>query len=173
MNEEPKPGIDALAVAFLDIAPFEDGEAIRGGCLLTDAQTRPLEFRESGLIKPTPLQRVLYGKTLHEYILTELVGIPLLQALETQPDMVLVRDAVFLDLKARLGIPIYWVHPGEGGQIELRSEPAAEGEWSGEQPPLPEPLEGKGVLEPFARVRKALEEAHRLGVGEMAQDAGG
>ncbi|MEJ2552257.1 MAG: hypothetical protein P8Z34_16415, partial [Anaerolineales bacterium] len=85
--------------AFLDLATFDDGASIRGGCLVTDGQTRPLEFRVSGAIRPTSLQKILYGDTLHEYICNELVGMPMMKALESKPDLVLVRDAEFLKLR--------------------------------------------------------------------------
>jgi len=64
---------------------------MRGGCLVTDALTRPIEFWVSGVIRPTSIQRILYGDTLHEYICNDLVGIPLLSTLESSPDLILVR----------------------------------------------------------------------------------
>src|SRR3970040_1487950 len=105
MSAAPEAASEERNLAFLDITSFEDGAALRGGCLVTDALTRPLEFRVSGAIRPTSLQKVLYGDTLHEYICNDLIGIPILQTIESKLDLILVRDAEFLKLRTRTEVP--------------------------------------------------------------------
>jgi hypothetical protein len=156
-------------LAFLDLATFEDGEAIRGGCLVTDNLTRPLEFRVSGAIRPTSLQKMLYGDTLHEYICNDLVGLPILAAMEVKPDVVLVRDAEFLKLRPRVELPVLWVRGTVDGQFVLQSLPGYENEAEAGRNVLPRRLRGRSILEPFMRIRSALEEAHNLKVGELHQ----
>jgi hypothetical protein len=153
-------------LAFLDLATFEDGAALRGGCLVTDSLTRPLEFRVSGAIRPTNLQKMLYGDTLHEYICNDLIGVPLLNALESKPDMVLARDAEFLKLRTRLDIPVLWIRGTVDGQFVLQSLPGYEKEAEAGRDALPRRLRGRSILEPFMRIHSALEEAHNLKVGE-------
>lgn len=153
-------------LAFLDHASFEEGSAIRGGCLVTDGWTRPLEFRVSGTIRPTSLQRVLYGDTLHEYICNDLLGLPMLQALESRPGLVLVRDAEFLKMRPKVEIPVLWVRGTVDGQYVLQAFPGFEQEAEAGLEVLPRRLRGRNILEPFTRIRSALEEAHTLKVGE-------
>lgn len=169
MTEAPAADNGNQRIAFLDLATFDDGEAMRGGCLVTDDMTRPLEFRVSGAIRPTSVQKVLYGDTLHEYICTDLVGQPILQSLETEPDFVLVRDAEFLKVRASIDIPILWVRGTVEGQYVLQGFPGYEEEAEQVRNSLPKRLRGRNILEPFVRVKSALEEAHELQVGERKE----
>jgi hypothetical protein len=153
-------------LAFLDLAAFDEGSAIRGGCLVTDGFTRPLEFRVSGPIRPTSLQRVLYGDLLMEYICTDLIGLPMLQTLELHPELVLVREAEFLKLRPRIEVPVLWARATPEGQFALQAFPGYEQEAEVGRDALPKRLRGKGIMEPFQRVRSALEEAHGQKVGE-------
>jgi hypothetical protein len=169
MTESSDTSTNEKVLAFLDMASFEEGGAIRGGCLVTDGWTRPVEFRVSGSIRPTNLQRVLYGDTLHEYICNDLLGIPMLQSLESKPGLVLVRDAEFLKLRPKVEIPVLWVRGTVDGQYVLQTFPGYEGEAEAGLEVLPRRLRGRNILEPFTRIRSALEEAHTLKVGEPAR----
>lgn len=155
-----------LRIGFLDLAAFEDGEAIRGGCLVTDGQTRPIEFRVSGSVRPSGLQKMLYGDTLHEYICTDLLGLPVLQTLESEPDYVLVRDAEFLKVRPKVSFPILWVRGTADNQYVLQSIPGHEDEAERIRENLPRKLRGRNILEPFVRIKNALEEAHEQHVGD-------
>jgi hypothetical protein len=166
MTDHPQPASQEPRLAFLDLATFNNGNAVRGGCLLTDAQTRPLEFRVSGLVQPTALQRILYGKTLHQYICSEVLGVPLLRELESEPQILLLRDAAFFGLHGQVKAPLLWVQVSEEGEITFQTHPKVEDVLEQQLSILPEALRGRDVLEPFSRVRAALEEAHRLGLGE-------
>jgi hypothetical protein len=167
MTVSPETDADAKVLAFLDLATFEDGAAIRGGCLVTDSLTRPLEFRVSGAIRPTSLQKVLYGDTLHEYICNDLVGVPMLRALESNVDFILVRDAEFLKLRTQVEAPVLWVRATVDGQFVLQALPGYEQEAEAARNALPRRLRGRNIMEPFMRIRSALEEAHNLKVGEQ------
>jgi hypothetical protein len=166
MTDAPESSGGDAILAFVDIATFDDGDAIRGGCLVTDGQTRPLEFRVSGPIRPTSLQKMLYGDTMHEHICTDLIGMPIMETLESKPALVLVRDAEFLKLRPRLDIPILWVRGTVEGQYVLQAFPGYEQEAESGRDALPRRLRGRNILEPFVRIRSALEEAHNLKVGE-------
>lgn len=152
-------------LAFLDLVTFEDGVSMRGGCLITDEKTRPLEFRVSGAIRPTGLQKILYGDTLHEYICNELVGMPMLKSLETKPDLVLVRDSEFLKIRPEVEVPILWVRGTVDGQYVLQAFPGHDQEAEDGRDALPKRLRGRNILEPFLRIHTALEEAHTQKVG--------
>jgi hypothetical protein len=170
MSETPELENSDMILAFLDLAAFENGEASRGGCLVTDGLTRPLEFRVSGAIRPTNLQKVLYGDTLQEYISNDLIGIPILDTLENQPGLVLVRDAEFLKLRPRVEIPVLWVRGTVDGQFVLQAFPGHEEEAEAGRDMLPRRLRGRNIMEPFMRIRTALEEAHQLKVGDQRKE---
>ncbi len=169
MSDLPETTQEDKKFAFLDIAVFEDGGAIRGGCLVTDSNTHPLEFRVSGAIRPTNLQKILYGDSLNEYIHNDLLGLPMIQALDNKPDLVLVREADFLKLRPRVDVPIIWVTVTEDGKPGLRTLPGHEHEAEASVEILPSRLRGQSIMEPFSRIRNALEEAHGLKVGEQQQ----
>jgi hypothetical protein len=170
MSESAAPEVEHKRIAFLDLGTFDDGEAMRGGCLVTDEHTRPLEFRVSGSVRPSSLQQVLYGDTLHEYICTELLGGPILSSLETEPDFVLVRDAEFLKVRPQVEFPILWVRGTVDGQFVLQAFPGYDEEAETARDLLPRRLRGRSILEPFMRIKNALEEAHELQVGEAKAD---
>ena len=171
MTESLDKAVDEKRViAFLDLSNFDDGAVTRGGCLVTDAMTRPLEFWVSGGIHPNSIQKMLYGDTLHEYICTDLIGIPLLSKLETTPDLILVRDAEFLKIRLRMEVPVLWVRATVDGQYVLQSLPGYENEAEAGRDMLPRRLRGRNIMEPFLRIRTAVEEAHNLKVGEEKKE---
>ena len=73
-------------MAFLDVYTFENNSGIMGAILVTDADTKPMEFRVTAPIKPTNFQKTLYGDVLLEHILVELAAVPLLSAINEQID---------------------------------------------------------------------------------------
>jgi len=166
MTEPSEPRAEGKVLAFLDLATFDEGAAFRGGCLVTDERTRPLEFRVSGAIRPSAVQKILYGDTLHEYICTVLLGEPLLKALESRADFVLVRDAEFLKLRPQLELPLLWLRSTVDGQYALQPFPGYEAEADTVGDAMPARLRGRNIMEPFLRIRAALEEAHNLQVGD-------
>ena len=83
-------------IGFLETYTLDDDAGVMGAILVTDAETKPLEFRVTAPIKPTNFQKTLYGDVLLEHILTELISIPLLNAISEEIDIILVRDPLFL-----------------------------------------------------------------------------
>ncbi len=63
-----------------------------GGALVVDRYGLPLEFRHTLPVRPTKLQRALYGDALDRYLRTVVVARRLLDALEVRPSLVLVAD---------------------------------------------------------------------------------
>ncbi len=94
-----------LKIAFVSKYQF-DNDAIRGATLVTDKDTKPLEFRVTEPVRPTKIQRTLYGEILYDYILVELIAVPLIAALTEKPSFVLVQDEIFLEANSKQDIPI-------------------------------------------------------------------
>lgn len=101
--------VDELKLMFLTSQDFSKGAAVRGGMLVTDNQAKPLEFRCTSPIRPTGLQRVLYGQMLDTHILLTLIGIPLVRSASERPSIILVRDKRFLALRDKVDVPVVWL----------------------------------------------------------------
>jgi hypothetical protein len=174
-------------LAFVTLEEVEDG-ILRGGILVTDAHGKPLEFRCTSPIRPNAVQRTLYGNTLMPHIAVELVGKPLVQAVQTSPDVVLVQQEEFLSLRTSCEKPLLLTRrQGEDMQLTYESSKSQPEELlsshSGKFAPViitchwdyPDDIvqckDGLGwmfsncdLLEPFGRVKTALATLHEQGV---------
>jgi hypothetical protein len=149
-------------IAFLDIVNLDNRQVYRGGALVTNLQTYPLEFRLTSPIRPTPLQTMLYGSALETYIFSELVAIPLLKSLKTKPDLVIVRSLLFLNARKHVEFPMVYYDGKPNGFTShkdfMNESQIAEKLLNG--------LSQERLLEPYNRIQAALAEAHRQKVGE-------
>jgi hypothetical protein len=68
------------------------------GFMVTDERGYPLEFRATTPVRPTLVQRTLYGKQLEHYVGIELCGKTLVQNASRKPNVVLVPETWLLDL---------------------------------------------------------------------------
>ncbi|MDF5706518.1 MAG: hypothetical protein PUP90_02260 [Nostoc sp. S4] len=98
--------MDDFKIAFL-LKYLFDNDAIQGAVLVTDKDTRPLEFRVTEPIRPTKFQRTLYGEILYDYILVELIAVPLVASLKEKPSLVLIRDEIFLSISSKQEVPVF------------------------------------------------------------------
>lgn len=176
-----------ISLMFLAGKHFDSGKTVRGAFLLTDAATKPLEFRCTNPIRPTQLQTMLYGEILEEYILVELIGQPLVKSAKEVPSLVLVKEAKFLQLRTKIDIPVVLITKEE--RINTAGESAGVFQLlnsvSGKFDPvvisvnpefpddkelarhlLSEVFNRHDLAEPFARVITALEQVHIQKVGE-------
>lgn len=164
-------------LAFIDIATFDDG-SIRGGILVTDLDTRPYEFRVTSPIKPTTIQRVLYGKTLVDYVYGELIGLPLVKGVKEQLSMVIACKENLLVMRPSLSIPVIIITQSNHGikndgshvgieQIIVKSHKRYEGETDWAKTLLSNFLNYYDPFEPFERLRTAMMEVHKQRIGDQ------
>ena len=177
--------MEELTIAFLSSVRFENDAVIRGAALITDVQTKPLEFRVTAPVHPTNFQKTLYGDILTEHILVELITIPLLKALSQKPNIVVVRDPLFLGANERQDVPIVRVFKdGEarfagnnkveqltsiGGKYEpilFETSKSLEAKLPELRKQLSEVFSKRSLLEPFDRIETALQQVHTQKVGE-------
>ena len=179
---------------FLRSNRFEEGEAIRGGILVTDEETKPLEFRCTGPIRPTALQKMLYGNMLQRHVLVELIGHSLLNSINEKSNVVLVREPDLLHLQVKVGDQQTVLLLSKHGEFDAKTEGKPGGEESatkllGSDSGRFEPVvvrtyrgfEEKGIqlrgmlrevfahfdlIEPFERIKVALEHVHKQKLGE-------
>jgi hypothetical protein len=173
-----------LKIAFISSHHFEDGAAIRGAILVADCDTKPLEFRVTAPVRPTLFQKTLYGELLNEHILVELIAVPLLAELKEKPQIILVRDPLFLGINARQMIRTVLILKEDELQFG-KNNPTAQLDSVSGRPPLilktseqfskeldsiREQLESiysrRDLLEPFSRNKIACQEVHNQRLGE-------
>ncbi|MCS7045003.1 MAG: hypothetical protein NZO58_01475 [Gemmataceae bacterium] len=183
-------------LGFLTIV--QDPAGLIGGYLVTNLWGRPLEFRLTSPVQPNRVQQILYGDTLHSYLCGELIGKSLVDKATTPAVWVLTDQPAALDLRRRVAVPVsLWLPtaradqavplPGaEEGSGKARLDGAAAscayglavGRGLFGHPSFPEDV---GVVqeilaalghfdlgEPFQRIREAIGEARRMGVGKAA-----
>jgi hypothetical protein len=164
-------------IAFLETYLGEDS-SIMGVILVTDADTKPLEFRVTSQIKPTNFQKILYGNVLKEHILVELVAMPLLGAIDEDIDIILVSDPLFLGINFKQDTRALRVFSGKEpsgrglAKVDLSSV-SNEGlplalempkQYEDELPGITEALESvagtRDLTEPFERLKLGCEQVY-------------
>lgn len=183
--DEQKTG--KIGLAFLGYLSSSEGQSLRGGMLVTDEVGKPLEFRCTSPVRPTQIQRMLYGKSLIPHVTIDLMGVPLLRTLREKPVAIFVRDPVLLDLRTKINLPVvhlrrqgesFSLSPEEKGTVTAkplvvecssgRFEAVVATSHRNYVPELESLRESLSVvfanldlLEPFERVTKALQEIER------------
>lgn len=144
-----------------------------GGYLVTNLWGRPLEFRLTNAIQPNRVQHILYGDTLDSYLCGELIGKTLLEKSATPATWIITDHVAALDLRLRVNIPVsVWV-PG-GPPAILPGDPQGRGLFGHERFPddgavvheLLSKLGNFDLGEPFQRIRDAVHEARKMGIGK-------
>src|SRR5438128_287211 len=80
-----------------------------GAILLTDNRARPQHFAFVQPIKPTKLQRILYGSTLEEYIKVDVIAQKLWQGIPKKPDLLFVDAAELIAARRVAGVPTAFI----------------------------------------------------------------
>lgn len=70
--------------------------------MVTNMLGEPLEFRVSEPVRPSPVQRVLYGDRLWPYVDAELIANRLLTELRRSPALVLTNRVSVLDVTSKI-----------------------------------------------------------------------
>jgi hypothetical protein len=78
-------------IGYLDVL-LQEPLGYVGGVLIADEYGLPVEFRHTLPVRPTKLQRALYGSALDRYLRTVVITQRLLGGLEHDPVLVLVAD---------------------------------------------------------------------------------
>ena len=106
MQNENQDTTAKVVIAFLGFREFDQGEAYRGAILVTDEWSKPLEFRCTAPVHPTQLQRTLYGKSLLPHVLTELIAAPLISSVREKPQLILITDEAYFDVRHKVPAPV-------------------------------------------------------------------
>lgn len=177
---------NGVKLIFLAVEKFEDNVITRGAFLLTDTETKPLEFRCTTPIRPTNLQKMLYGGVLDKHIKVDLIGLPLMKSIKDNNTVILVRDKMLLEMRPNLDIPVVALSRDDEIDVSIESDRKPEGnncllsseagkfesiivsvhkdyinereEWRAK---LSEVFKGHDLLEPFSRIGSALNQINK------------
>ncbi|RIK33841.1 MAG: hypothetical protein DCC55_34190 [Chloroflexi bacterium] len=98
-------------VGFYTLIADDDLKRMLGALLVLDELGKPEEFRVTFPVKPTLIQRQLYGESLFPHVGVELCGLPLYQALKAKPQLMVVSHLEFLLLGDMVASPLVFLEP--------------------------------------------------------------
>ncbi len=141
-----------------------ENEKHTGGLIIVDDRGIPVEFKYTEPVQPTQLQKIIYGKSLEEYLHVEIIAKSLLSKVENKPAVFLTDDMKLIEA----GEEVFYI------TRTIDDSTAEEGEYVISAPGMKYRLIGKGalseetlkeienfaehfdILEPFQRLHKAL-----------------
>ena len=113
-------------LGFLTVERTEDGRGFVGAAMVTDERGFPLEFRATTPVRPSPVQKILFGGSLEPYVSVELCGRKLLKECQRKPGIVLVPKASLLGLTSDSALVVALTRAGESIRIEQQTESASD-----------------------------------------------
>ncbi len=156
----------SLVLAYLS-CPQDAAKSFLGALLITDERTRPLHFGFVSPVRPTAMQRLLYGPTLSEHVRIEVIAKKLSEGLSFRPAVLFVDSEELLEAKRVLGTPtahLYAVPETERGGSNLSLVRYNTGGCIEDEETVGKivsVLEHTNLLDPFVRVQEALKEVLR------------
>jgi hypothetical protein len=164
---------NAAALGFLTVTEHAE-LGLFGGYLVLNASGRPLEFHCTSPVKPNRAQEILYGPTLRPYLYGEQIGQTLIAKAKNdvaivctdQPGCLAAREFIERPLVLLLVEQIDLSGVLLGARFDLgRNAAAVAAQYSADEEQARAAIgqlhEGIDLLEPFARIREALEEAQK------------
>jgi hypothetical protein len=164
-------------MGFLTV--LQEASGWLGGYLITNGWGRPVEFRLTTAVQPNRVQTALYGPTLTEYLLADLIGKTLVEKTATKPDLIVTDVAAALPLRSRVEMPVAAIPtspiPQDATPLDHPRAPKGLLVWTrfaADIPAIHDLLEridpAVEIDEPFTRIREAIAEARKMGVTNRA-----
>jgi hypothetical protein len=137
-------------------------------------------------VQPNRVHKILYAGTLQPYLCADLIGKTLVEKTPTPVQLIVTDHPACLDLRLRVDVPVLWVSHARGenaiarGDIAVPPEPPpvtlvvrdtlhCHARFAQDVPVIQEMLDGlmanMDLAEPFLRIREAVGEARKIGVG--------
>ena len=163
-----------LPLGFLTVTEHAE-LGLFGGYLVLNAAGRPLEFHCTSPVKPNRAQEILYGPTLRPYLFGEQIGQTLISKAKNEVGLVCTDLAACLAAREFSERPLVVILAKDGaGESEFalgarfqlgKNEVATAAKFESDEQAIREFHahfgDGIDLLEPFARIREALEEAQK------------
>jgi hypothetical protein len=162
----------APAIGFLTLGEHAE-LGLFGGYLVLNVAGRPLEFHCTAPVKANRAQEILYGNTLKPYLYGEQIGQTLIKKAKATTAVVLTDVDHALGARPFVDLPVAMV----AGQASALAAPtllpfklgphhlAVDVNYSADRSAIVDRLASQldqlDLLEPFARIREALEEAQK------------
>ncbi len=106
--------VSTSLLGFLVVEPTTKGDGFISAVMVTDGRGYPLEFKATTPVRPSLVQKTLYGATLEKYVGIELCGKSLVRQLSRKPIAILVPDRNLLDMAPDVAPAVIAVwRPGE------------------------------------------------------------
>ena len=162
-----------LKLGFLTAVELPGGGYV-GGLLVTNRFGRPLEFQCTTPVRANRTQEILYGPTLRPFLLGELIGRTLVEKAAVRPDVVLTEGDDLLEVRGHVSQPVaVIVPPGDVhsdrtlrlGRQTLRFHAAHLDDRAVLESSAASVPETADLIEPFDRVREALQETVKASGG--------
>lgn len=124
---DPRTMVGPL-LGFLIFEKTANGDGFIGALMVTDNRGYPLEFRATTPVRPSLVQRTLYGSRLDHYVGVELCGQELVKESQRKPRIVLVPDVSLLDLADNVDKDVVAIwRAGESLKVEDEAAPGLRG----------------------------------------------
>jgi len=141
-----------------------------GAMMLTDSRVRPLHFGFVQPVRPSRMQRLLYGATLDEHVKVDVIASRLWQGCPKKPDVVFLGTPDLLPVRRLTSTPTAFlckVPHDQNGAVNLSAlrydAGGNRGDWDAVGCVLAELETQVDLVEPFDRMREALKEAIKPG----------
>lgn len=167
----------APCLGFLTIVEPPEGSMV-GGYLLLNVAGRPLEFHCTAPLRPTRTQQILYGPTLRPFLYGEQIAPALLARAQRTPVVICTDQPSVLEARPLAKAPLVLVLDEASSQaaastsvsetfslaqFRLTTAPGFASDAQAIRESWPAQADQLDLLEPFVRIREALEEAQRAG----------
>jgi len=164
----------ADCLGFLTVVENAD-LGLLGGYLLLNASGRPLEFHCTAPVKPNRTQEILYGPTLKPFLYGEQIGQTLLAKSKLTPVVVCTDSEAVLAAREFTDLRVVRVLGGAASSTDgepptaaftlAKSRVVTAPHYPGDEQAIcgswPATADHLDLLEPFTRIREALDEAQR------------
>lgn len=161
------------ALGFLTVTEHAE-LGLFGGYLVLNSAGRPLEFHCTSPVKPNRAQEILYGPTLRPYLFGEQIGQTLISKAKNDVALVCTDLAACLAARELIERPMLLIQAADqatteyelGARFSLgKNEVATAAKFASDEELARGVHSHLGdaidLLEPFARIREALEEAQK------------
>jgi hypothetical protein len=109
----------SVLLGFLKLFETSGKDGYLGAILITNDRGVPQEFRCTHPVKPTVIQKPLYGDTLVPHIAVHLCGMPLVKATQNRPSLLIVGNEYLLGVKSATACPVVFIRRA-GEAIEIK-----------------------------------------------------
>jgi len=156
--------LSELTLCYL-ICPQDAANAFLGALMITDFRARPIHFSFVSPVRPTVIQKILFGSTLNSHLKIDVIAQKLLSGIPRVPDVLFVDDMEILAAQKIIKKPTACLKkstsqdadPAKLSILDYKADSNEDQEIIGQIIANLENL--VDLVEPFSRMRQALKEA--------------